>query len=130
MDRADKQDANRTQTGHETGREQEDRQLKNGLTKVDLKAILEGPSPSPLVIAASHLETAARILRECPAGRLDSAAWRAADALVYMADEAARHGWTDVPGIHEPTGLQAARTAHSGGVQPASTTPKGGSDPW
>lgn len=70
-------------------------------------------SDHPLAETAALLETAARIARGIVAGeqspyRIDSVAWRAADALYYLREFSDREfPGCPTPGIHEATGLGA-----------------------
>jgi len=67
---------------------------------------LSKPPPTDLDVAASLLETAAAILRRHGDARIDSASWRAADALLLLSGLS-----DDLPGCHHPTGwLRCALT--------------------
>ena len=74
-----------------------------------------GPPPTDVEMAAALAEAAAHLLRRHGTVRLDSAAWRLADALHMLAQVAAAEGIDDVPGIDHPTGLQRAERSRSGG---------------
>jgi len=66
-------------------------------------------SDDPIDLAASQLETAARLLRKHRERRLDSVTWRVADVLVELGALG-----DDLPDVHRPTGLVALVTTAGG----------------
>lgn len=79
---------------------------KYGLKHVDISGVLNEPTDA-IALAASQLETAARILRRQRTNRLDSATWRLADALRELGDMG-----DDLPGVHRPTRMGARLAPH------------------
>lgn len=76
---------------------------------VDLRDVLD-KQPDPMDLAASHLGTAAQILRKSGVRRLDSMAWRVADALLELGE--------DLPRVHRPTRRVAKlESVVRGGIQ-------------